>query len=243
MKFGGTSVADAERIKRAARRIVDKRELGHACRAVAVARARADRRPDRDAEEVSDAPHPREMDMLLSTASASPARCARWRSTTSATRDLADGLPSRNRDRRSTPRRASSMYARTDQRRWRRTASCSSPAFRASRARRATSPRSGAAARTRRGCRRGGARGGGVRDLLRRLRRVHGDPRIVADARKARDRSPSRRCSRWRPRAPACCSCDRRVRAQPRRAHPLPLVIRGGPGTVSSQRRKRWSSR
>src|SRR4030081_3672882 len=29
MKFGGTSVADAERIKRAARRIVDKREAGH----------------------------------------------------------------------------------------------------------------------------------------------------------------------------------------------------------------------
>ena len=30
MKFGGTSVADAERIKRAARRIVDKREQGYA---------------------------------------------------------------------------------------------------------------------------------------------------------------------------------------------------------------------
>jgi len=30
MKFGGTSVADAGRIKRAARRIVDKREAGTA---------------------------------------------------------------------------------------------------------------------------------------------------------------------------------------------------------------------
>ena len=38
MKFGGTSVADAERIKRAARRIVAKREQGH--RVVAVLSAR-----------------------------------------------------------------------------------------------------------------------------------------------------------------------------------------------------------
>ena len=29
MKFGGTSVADAERLKRAAQRIVAKREQGH----------------------------------------------------------------------------------------------------------------------------------------------------------------------------------------------------------------------
>ena len=35
MKFGGTSVADAERLKRAAQRIVAKREAGH--RVVAVA--------------------------------------------------------------------------------------------------------------------------------------------------------------------------------------------------------------
>ena len=31
MKFGGTSVADAERLKRAARRIVRAREQGHHC--------------------------------------------------------------------------------------------------------------------------------------------------------------------------------------------------------------------
>jgi len=42
MKFGGTSVADAERIKRAAARIVAKREAGH--RVVAVLSARG-RRP------------------------------------------------------------------------------------------------------------------------------------------------------------------------------------------------------
>jgi aspartate kinase len=38
MKFGGTSVADAERIKRAARRIVGQREQGN--RVVAVLSAR-----------------------------------------------------------------------------------------------------------------------------------------------------------------------------------------------------------
>ena len=43
MKFGGTSVADAERLKRAARRIVAKREQGN--RVVAVLSARAARRP------------------------------------------------------------------------------------------------------------------------------------------------------------------------------------------------------
>jgi aspartate kinase len=46
MKFGGTSVADAERIKRAARRTDELVSLAH---------------------EVSPRPHPREMDMLLST--------------------------------------------------------------------------------------------------------------------------------------------------------------------------------
>ncbi len=67
MKFGGTSVADAERIKRAARRIVDKRELGHRVVAVLSARGKTTDELIGMAEEVSDAPDPREMDMLLST--------------------------------------------------------------------------------------------------------------------------------------------------------------------------------
>ena len=41
MKFGGTSVADAERIKRAARRIVERREGG--ANVVAVLSARGKR--------------------------------------------------------------------------------------------------------------------------------------------------------------------------------------------------------
>jgi aspartate kinase len=67
MKFGGTSVADAERIKRAARRIVDKRESGNRVVAVLSARGKTTDELIAMAEEVSSAPDPREMDMLLST--------------------------------------------------------------------------------------------------------------------------------------------------------------------------------
>ena len=67
MKFGGTSVADAERIKRAAARIVDKREAGHRVVAVLSARGKTTDELIAMAEEVSAAPDPREMDMLLST--------------------------------------------------------------------------------------------------------------------------------------------------------------------------------
>src|SRR5438105_14213363 len=67
MKFGGTSVADAERIKRAARRIVETRERGSRVVAVLSARGKTTDELIAMAEEVSDAPDPREMDMLLST--------------------------------------------------------------------------------------------------------------------------------------------------------------------------------
>lgn len=67
MKFGGTSVADAERIKRAAKRIVEKREEGYSVVAVLSARGKTTDELISMAEEVSDAPDPREMDMLLST--------------------------------------------------------------------------------------------------------------------------------------------------------------------------------
>jgi len=67
MKFGGTSVADAERLKRAARRIVEKREAGNQVVAVLSARGHETDRLISDAYEVSPHPDPREMDMLLST--------------------------------------------------------------------------------------------------------------------------------------------------------------------------------
>jgi aspartate kinase len=67
MKFGGTSVADAERLKRAAHRIVAKREAGHRVVAVLSARGKTTDALIADAQEISPHPDPREMDMLLST--------------------------------------------------------------------------------------------------------------------------------------------------------------------------------
>jgi len=67
MKFGGTSVADAERITRAARRIVAAKEEGRHAVAVLSARGKHTDELVALAHEVSSRPHPREMDMLLST--------------------------------------------------------------------------------------------------------------------------------------------------------------------------------
>ena len=67
MKFGGTSVAGPEEIKRAAGRIVAAREAGK--RVVAVLSARGETTDElvRAAYEISERPVAREMDMLLST--------------------------------------------------------------------------------------------------------------------------------------------------------------------------------
>ncbi|MBA3327817.1 MAG: aspartate kinase [Solirubrobacterales bacterium] len=67
MKFGGTSVADAERLRRAAQRIVAKREAGNRVVAVLSARGRTTDFLIAEAQEISPNPDPREMDMLLST--------------------------------------------------------------------------------------------------------------------------------------------------------------------------------
>jgi aspartate kinase len=66
MKFGGTSVADATCMKRVASRIVEARRQGHPV--VAVVSARGDTTDDliAMAEEISENPPAREMDMLLS---------------------------------------------------------------------------------------------------------------------------------------------------------------------------------
>ncbi|HEY3827958.1 MAG TPA: aspartate kinase [Solirubrobacteraceae bacterium] len=67
MKFGGTSVADAQRIKRAARRIVQRREAGARVVAVLSARGKTTDELLAMAAEVSAVPDARELDMLLST--------------------------------------------------------------------------------------------------------------------------------------------------------------------------------
>jgi aspartate kinase len=67
MKFGGTSVADAERLKHAARRLVERREAGYEVVGVLSARGKTTDELIAMADEVSANPDPREMDMLLST--------------------------------------------------------------------------------------------------------------------------------------------------------------------------------
>ena len=67
MKFGGTSVADAEQLRRAARRIVARREGGAQVIAVLSARGKTTDQLIEMAHEVSPTPAAREMDMLLST--------------------------------------------------------------------------------------------------------------------------------------------------------------------------------
>ena len=67
MKFGGTSVAGAEQIKRAAGRIVAAREAGNRVVAVLSARGKTTDELVEQAHEISARPVAREMDMLLST--------------------------------------------------------------------------------------------------------------------------------------------------------------------------------
>jgi aspartate kinase len=67
MKFGGTSVAGAEQIKRAAGRVVAAREAGNRVVAVLSARGKTTDELVEQAHEISPRPVAREMDMLLST--------------------------------------------------------------------------------------------------------------------------------------------------------------------------------
>jgi aspartate kinase len=67
MKFGGSSVADADKITNAARRIAAARESGDQVVVVVSARGKTTDELVAAAEEISGQPDPREMDMLLST--------------------------------------------------------------------------------------------------------------------------------------------------------------------------------
>ena len=66
-KYGGTSVADAEKIRRAAKRIIKTKEKGYQVVAVASARGKQTDQLVADAMEINPNPPKREMDQLLST--------------------------------------------------------------------------------------------------------------------------------------------------------------------------------
>ncbi len=67
MKFGGSSVADADKIRNVAGRIASAAESGDRVVAVVSARGKTTDGLVQLAQEISDRPNPREMDMLLST--------------------------------------------------------------------------------------------------------------------------------------------------------------------------------
>lgn len=66
-KFGGTSVASADRIRRAAERAVATKRAGHQVVMVVSARGKKTDELVQLAAEITDSPGPREMDMLLAT--------------------------------------------------------------------------------------------------------------------------------------------------------------------------------
>ena len=213
MKFGGTSVADAERIKRAARRIVERAKERAAASSRCCPRAastptswsrwRTRSRPSRTRARWT---------CCSRRASGSPARSARWRSTTSAARR--SRCPARRPASSPTPShtKARILDVRADRIR----AGARRGQHRAGRRlpgrldARATSPRSAAAAPTpprSRSRRRSAPRS--ARSTPTWPASSRADPRIVPDARKlpvrlvrgdARDGGLGRA---------ACCSCAR----------------------------------
>ena len=210
-KYGGSSVADAEGIKRVAQRIVDTSKAGHDV--VVVVSAMGDTTDELLdlAEQVSPLPPPRELDMLLTAGERismallamaianlghrgplvhrQPGRrdhrlqrTARRGSSTSRPGRIRDALDEGDdRDRRGLPGRQPGHQGHHHAR-----------------------PR-----RLRHDGRRArrGARRRGLRDLHRRRRRVHRRPAHRPDRPPDRRASPTRRCSRWRRAAPRCCTC------------------------------------
>jgi peptide chain release factor 3 len=142
-------------------------------------------------------------------ASASRWRCWRWRSPTSASRParsparqagvITDSVHGKARIIDVTPGRIRSALDEG--------ASRSSPASRASARTPRTSPRSAAAARTPPRSRSPPRSGRRLRDLHRRRRRLHRRPADRAQRPQDRPASPTRRCSRWPPTGPRCCTC------------------------------------
>ena len=212
MKFGGTSVAGAEQIVRAAQRIVAAREAGSRVVAVLSARGKTTDELTEMAFEISDRPDPREMDMLLSTGERiSCALCAM------AIDDLGHKAISLTGSQAGIVTDSSHTKARIID-------------VRADRIREALDEDrivlvagfQGVSTDSRdvTTLGRGGsdttavalaaALGAAACEIYTDVAGVFSaDPRIVARTPASSPSSPTRRCSRWRPRAPRCCSCAR----------------------------------
>ena len=246
MKFGGTSVADAERLKRAAGRIVAKREAGKRVVAVLSARGKTTDELIAMAEEVSPTPDAREMDMLLSTGERiSCALCAM------AINDLGHRAISLTGSQAGIVTDTSHTKARILE-------------VRADRIREAlnddlivlvagfqgvsTEPRRDHARPRRLGHHGGGAGRGdrrrGLRDLHRRGGGVHRRPATGAERAQAAEVSFEEMLEMAASGAKVLTAALGRVRSHPRRPDPLPLELRrDAPVPSSSERTRRWSTR
>ena len=236
MKFGGTSVAAPEDIRRAARRIVDARERGKQVVAVLSARGKTTDELVAQAYEISERPLAREMDMLLSTGERiSCALCAM------AIHDLGHSAISLTGSQAgivtdSSHTKARILEVRADRI---RDALGRGP----DRARRRLPGRLGDS-RDVTTLGRGGSDTTAVAlaaalgaDLCEIYTDVAGvfcaDPRLVADAAQADAASRSTRCSRCPPRAPGCCSCARSsTGATTASASTAASSFEDGPGTL-----------
>ena len=246
MKFGGTSVADAQRLKRAAARIVAKREGGHRVVAVLSARGKETDRLIADAQEVSDTPDPREMDMLLSTGErVSCALCAM------AINDLGHRAISLTGSQAGIVTDTSHTKARILDVRADRIMSALDEdnivlvaGFQGvSTAKDVTTLGRGGSDTT--AVALAAAVGADVCEILhRRPRRVQRRPADRARRAQAARSSRSRRCSRWPPRAPACCSCAASSTPAPTAcASTADRASTTRPVPLSSPSRRPWSSR
>ena len=240
MKFGGTSVADAERIKRAARRIVAQRESGKRVVAVLSARGQTTDELIAMAEEVSPVPRPPRDGHAALDRRADLVRAVRdGDQRPRPPRDLADRLAGRDRHRHlahqgADPRRARRPHQRGAGRGPDRAGGRLSG--------RLHQPRRDHAGPRRLGHDRGGGGGRdrrrGVRDLHRRGRRVQRRP---ADRPRRPQAAPGelRGDARdGRLRRQGAAAALGRVRPDPRRADPLPIELRSRPRYLCPRRRR-----
>ena len=247
MKFGGTSVAEPEDIKRAARRIVAARESGKQVVAVLSARGKTTDDLVAAAYEISERPLAREMDMLLSTGERiSCALCAM------AIHDMGHRAISLTGSQAGIVTDSSHTKARIIDVRADR--------IRAGARRGPDRPRRRLPGRLRRQPGRDHARPrrlghdrGRDRRRARAPRSARSTPTSPASSaptrgssptRASSPRSPSRRCSRCRPRAPGCCSCARSsTRATTASGSTAAARSRTAPVPSCSPRTRRWNDR
>ena len=228
-KYGGSSVADAEGIKRVAqahRRHPQGRQRGGRGR---VRDGRHHRRPASTSPSRSARCRRRASSTCCSPrASASRWPCWRWRSPTSATRPAPTpaARPGSSPTRRTARRGSSTSPRAASATRSTRARSSSSPASRASRRTPRRSPRSGRGGSDTTAVALGrGARRDGVRDLHRRRRGLHRRPAHRADGPAAAAHHLRGDARDGGERRQGAAPALRRVRAALRHPRPCPLVV------------------